>query len=173
MMARSPLHVRKRLLTQSAVADAWLGPNEIDLIGSATVCYSSEDARHPLDNLLDGTSGQGATHWSSARDNTTETLIIELDHPERISRIVFDAEERQFSRTQQVTMEFSTDRGRTFQVACVQEYNFDPRGSTYQREDLRFDVENVSHLKVTIVPNKGGVGRSALTSLRLFRQANA
>lgn len=168
-MARlGPMHVRKRLLTQSALADSWLGPNEIDLIGSATICYSSDDILHPIEHLLDGSSGQGASRWSSARDNTTEVLIVELDRPERISRIIFDAEERDFSRTQQVTLEFSTDRGRKFRTALVQDYNFDPRGATYQREDLRFNVDNVSHLKVTVVPNKGGAGRASLTSLRLF-----
>jgi hypothetical protein len=167
-MPPSPLHVRKRLLTESAVADSWLGQNEIDLIGTATVCYSSEDSLHPIEHLLDGCSGQGASHWAGARDNTTETLVFELDRPGRISRIVFDAEERHSPRTQQITMEFSTDRGRTFRVICVQECNFDPRGFTYQRKDLRFDLENVSHLKLTIVPNKSGSGRSALTSLRLF-----
>ncbi len=95
-------------------------------------------------------------------------LVIELDRPERVSRVIFDAEERHWPRTQQVTMEFSTDRGRTFQTAFMQQYTFDPRGSTYQREDLRFDVENVSHLKLTLVPNKSGGGRPGLTSLRLF-----
>jgi hypothetical protein len=153
---------------ESAVADSWRGPNEIDLVGSATISYSSEDAVHPIDHLVDGCSGQGASRWSSARDNTTEVLIFELDRPERISRVVFDAEERHWSRTQQVTIEFSTDRGRTYWTALVQEYNFDPRGSTYQSEDLRFDVENVSHVKLTIVPSKGGGGRSTLTSIRLY-----
>lgn len=165
---RGPMHMRKRLLTESAVADSWLGPDEIDLIGSASISYSSEDALHPLEHLVDGSSGQGASRWSSARDGMTEVLIFEFDSPQRISRVVFDAEERNLSRTQQVTLEFSTDRGRTFRTVLVQEYNFDPRGSTYQREDLRFDVENVSHVRLTLVPNKGGGGRSSLTSLRLF-----
>lgn len=167
-MMRNLLHVRKRRLTESAVADCWLGPNEIDLIAGATICYSSEDALHPIEHLLDGRSGQGATHWASARSNSVETIVVELDRPQRLSRVIFDAEEREMSRTQQVTMESSCDRGRTFRTAFVQEYNFDPRGSTYQREDLRVDLDNVDQIKFTIVPNKSGGGRSSLTSLRVF-----
>ena len=54
------------------------------------------------------------------------------------------------------------------QIRCVQEYTFSPHGSTYQREDLSFDFPKVSHLRLTIVPNKGGTGKASLTSLRLF-----
>jgi GTPase involved in cell partitioning and DNA repair len=71
-------------------------------------------------------------------------------------------------RTQQVTMEFSTDGGRTFRTGFVQEYTFSPRGSTYQREDLSLNLPQVSHMRLIIVPNKGGSGMASLTSVRLF-----
>ena len=71
-------------------------------------------------------------------------------------------------RTQEVRVEVSDDGGRTYRQIFVQEYNFSPRGATYQREEQRFDLHRVSHLHLTIVPNKSGSGTASLTSLRLF-----
>ena len=43
-----------------------------------------------------------------------------------------------------------------------------PLGATYQREDQRFNLHGVTHLRLTIVPNKNGPGTATLTALRLF-----
>jgi hypothetical protein len=50
----------------------------------------------------------------------------------------------------------------------VQDYTFSPGGATFQHEDLRFDLPAITHLSLTIVPNKGGSGAATLTALRLF-----
>jgi hypothetical protein len=50
----------------------------------------------------------------------------------------------------------------------VQEYTFSPQGATFQHEDLRLDLAAITHLRLTVVPNKGGSGVATLTSLRLF-----
>jgi hypothetical protein len=50
----------------------------------------------------------------------------------------------------------------------VQEYTFSPRGATYQREEQRFNLNRVSQLRLTIVPNKNGSGTATLTNLRLY-----
>jgi hypothetical protein len=168
MTSKEPLRVRKRLLAEPGSTSIPLPSNEIDLVACATIHYSSEDPRHPIEHLLDGRSGRGATHWSSARDNTAEEIVIEFDRPENVLRFIFDAEEVAAERTQQVTMEHSTDGGNTYRIGFVQEYTFSPQGSTYQREDLSFNLPTVTHVKLTIVPNKGGTGRASLTSLRLF-----
>jgi hypothetical protein len=169
MNTRESLRLRKRLLAEPGSAGAPLLPsNEVDLVARATILYSSEDPAHPIEHLLDGRSGRGATRWSSGRQNTIEEIVIEFDQPERVLRLLFDAEELNAERTQQVTMEYSTDGGRAFRVGFVQEYNFSPQGSTYQREDLSFDLHEVTHLRLVVVPNKGGTGTASLTSLRLF-----
>ena len=54
----------------------------------------------------------------------------------------------------------------------VQEYNFSPRGTVYRREEQRVDVEKVTHLRLTITPNKNGSGTASLTALRLFAEAS-
>lgn len=160
--------IRKRRLTAVIARSVPLPQGEIDVAARATVQYSSEDPRHPIEHLLDGASGTGATRWISARADTIEELLLEFDRPEHISRLIFDVEERQVERTQQVTMEFSSDGGKTYRRGFVQEYTFSPGGSTYQREDMTFDLPEVTHLRLIVVPNKGGSGCATLTSLRLF-----
>lgn len=165
MDTKDSIRVRKGLLPSPGS----LASNEIDLMESATVLCSSEQLGHPIEQLLDGRSGRGATSWTSARANATEEIVIEFDAPEHIARIIFDAEEVHTERTQQVTIETSSDGGQTFRKCLMQEYTFSPRGSTYQREDLSFDLHAVTHLRLIIVPNKGGGGTASLTSVRLFR----
>lgn len=156
----SPL--RKRLLETRAAAD------EIDIAGCATILYSSEDPAHPVEHMLDGHSGRGATRWTSARPDTTECIVLEFDRPQLISRLVYEVEEAERERIQEVRIEVSEDAGRNYRRILVQEYTFSPGGATYQREDQRFGDLRASHLRLTIVPNKSGSGTATLTALRLF-----
>src|SRR6202043_3615080 len=57
----------------------------------------------------------------------------------------------------------SEDGGRSYRQILVQEYNFSPGGATYQREEQRFNLHQVTHLRLTIVPNKSGSGKAKLT----------
>ena len=154
--------LRKRLLEVNGAAD------EIDIAGCATVAYSSENPAHPVEHLFDGRSGPGASRWISARSDTVEHIVLEFDQPQPISRLVYEVEETDRERTQEVRVEVSEDRGRTYRNILVQEYTFSPRGATYQREEQRFDHVRATHLRLTIVPNKNGSGIATLTVLRLF-----
>src|SRR5580700_9599887 len=140
----------------------------VDIAGGATIAYSSEDPAHPVEHMLDGQSGPGATRWMSARPDTIEHIVIEFDRPQTISRLVYEVEETRRERTQEVRVEASEDGGRSYRQIVVQEYNFSPRGATYQREEQRFNLRQVNHLRLTIVPNKSGSGTATLTALRLF-----
>ena len=94
--------------------------------------------------------------------------MVEFDEPRAISRLVYEVEETMRERTQEVRVEASDDGGRTYRQILVQEYNFSPGGATFQREDQRLDVRQVTHIRLTIVPNKSGSGPATLTALRLF-----
>src|SRR6185437_3336204 len=159
--------IRKRLLGEACLFSGGSSA-ELDVTAGATIAYSSEEPAHPVDNMFDGRNGAGGTHWESARENATETLLIEFDRPQNISRLIFEAEERHFERTQEVRLEVSCDGGLSFRALLVQEFVFSPRGATFQREDVRRDVKGVSHMRLVIAPNKSGSGRAKLTSLRLF-----
>jgi hypothetical protein len=34
--------------------------------------------------------GGVSTHWASARANATERIVLEFDHPQQISRLVYE-----------------------------------------------------------------------------------
>jgi hypothetical protein len=162
-----PSRLRKRPLeadkpTTERAAD------EIDIAGCAMIAYSSEDPAYPVEHLFDGRSGPGATRWMSARPDTVEHIVVEFDQPQTISRLVYEVEEAMRERTQEVRVEVSEDGGRTYRQNLVQEYTFSSRGATYQREEQRFDLHRVTHLRLTFVPNKNGSGAATLTVLRLF-----
>jgi hypothetical protein len=159
--------LRKRLMSeQNSTPPERQG--EIDIASRATLAYSSEDPNHPLEHLIDGHCGRGATRWASGRSDATERILLEFDQAERISRLVYEVEECLQPRTQQVRVEVSSDHGRAFRQILAQDYTFSPQGATFQHEDLRLDLPPITHLSLTIVPNKDGSGVATLTSLRLF-----
>src|SRR5580693_3959468 len=159
--------LRKRPLETDVATNA-RDAGEIDIAGGATIAYTSEDPAHPVDHMLDGRCGPGATRWISARPDTVEHIVVEFDRPQAISRLVYEVEETMRERTQEVRVEVSKDGGRSYRQILVQEYNFSPRGATYQREEQRFNLRRVTHLRLTLVPNKSGSGTASLTALRLF-----
>src|ERR1700694_5936479 len=123
-----PPRLRKRPL-EAAAATSGRDAGEIDIAGPATIAYSSEDPAHPVEHMLDGRSGPGATRWISARPDTTEHIVIEFDRPQTISRLVYEVEETMRERTQEVRVEVSEDGGRSYRQILVQEYNFSSGGA--------------------------------------------
>jgi hypothetical protein len=84
--------------------------------------------------------------------------VFEFDRPQSTSRLAYEVEERSLERTQEVRVEVSCDHGRTYRQVLAQEYNFSPHGATFQHEELRFEFSDITHLRLTIVPNKMGSG---------------
>ena len=72
----NPARLRKRLLETEATASAGTD-NEINIVGCATIAFSSESTVHPIEHLFDGHSGPGATRWISACPD----MVEELDSP--------------------------------------------------------------------------------------------
>jgi F5/8 type C domain-containing protein len=159
--------IRKRLMSGPSSTPPER-PGEIDIARQATLTYSSEDPDHPLEYLIDGHCGRGATRWAGARPNETERIVLEFDQAQRISRLVYEVEEGRQERTQEVRVEVSSDHSRTYRQVLAQDYTFSPQGATFQHEDLRLDLSTITHVSLTIVPDKGGPGVATLTSLRLF-----
>jgi hypothetical protein len=170
MTPHSPSNIRKRLIDEPGlrVSREPSHLNEVQIHERATVHFSSENPAHPIENMFDGTAGMGASYWASARPDSIEVLILEFDEPQRIGHIAFEVEESRVERIQEVRAEISTDGGATFRHAFIQEYTFSPAGATYQCESLDVDLHDVTHFRLTIVPNKSGSGTATLTSLRLF-----
>jgi len=159
--------VRKRLLPKEGENPAAFA-GEVDIASHAVLAYTSDDPEHPIDNLIDGHYGRLSTFWAAARPNTVERIIVEFDQPQSISWMIYEVEECACTRTQEVSVEVSSDGGRTYRQTLVQEYTFSPAGATFQREVQRLNLPPISHLRLTIVPDKNGSGPAKLNSLRLF-----
>jgi hypothetical protein len=165
-MTTHPPRIRKRVLVpETGLSDF---DRALDLAAAASFEYTSEDPQHCLENILDDHGGPGGTYWSGARSDSIERLVITFDAPQTLSRLVYEVEETQAERTQEVRVEVSEDAGRTYRTVLNQEYAFSPRGATFQREDIRLQLATVTHVRLTIVPNKGGTGKATLTSLHLY-----
>jgi hypothetical protein len=167
MVHSNSSRIRKHLISEQSPVSIEK-PGEIDIARDAQLAYSPEDPEHPLEHLIDGRGGRCGTYWASARPNTTERIVVEFDHPQRIARLIYEVEECGQERTQELRAEVSTDRGSTYRQVLAQDYTFSPHGATFQHEDLRLELGSITHLRLTIVPNKGGSGVATLTSLRLF-----
>ena len=162
-----PSGLRKRQLEAGSARSA-RAADEVDIARCATIAYPSEEPSHPVERLFDGQFGPGATRWISARPDVVEQIVVEFDQPQTISRLVYEVEEKERERTQEVRVEVSNDGGLTYHQVLVQDYTFSPRGATYQHEEQRLNLHQVTHFRLTIVPNKNGSGTATITSLRLF-----
>jgi hypothetical protein len=109
----------KRLLEADATTSV-APADEIDIASCATIAYSSEDPAHPIEHLLDGRSGPGATRWTGARPDTVERIVVEFDEPRPVSRLVYEVEEAVRERTQEVRVEVAENGGRTYRQILVQ-----------------------------------------------------
>jgi hypothetical protein len=140
---------------------------EKDIAAVATVMVTSETAGNPIDNAFDSQRGPGATRWVAAEPGD-QMLIVAFDTPERLRQVCLEVEEPEVSRVQELHVAISCDGGATYRDLLCQEYNFNPSGATFEREEWAVDAEGVTHVRLLIRPDKGGKPcRATLTSLAL------
>jgi F5/8 type C domain len=158
--------LRKQILTtHRTMSDRSAAEKNIAAV--ATVLVSSEDPRHPIDYAFDGQRGPGASRWIAAQSGE-QTLILAFDTPQTIRKILVEVEEPEISRTQEIAVSISQDGGQTYHELMRQEYNFSPPGTTLEHEEWSIKADAISHLQLTIKPDKGGKARHAtLTTLAL------
>jgi hypothetical protein len=142
-------------------------PAGLHIPALATVLVTSEAGDHPVDLLFDGNNGPGGTRWVASADGE-QTLIVAFDTPQAIREVGLEVEEPSASRTQVLTLSLSQDGGRTYREIVRQEFNFSPPGTTFEREVWNVPAGRVTHLRIAIKPDKGGVPhRATLTSLTM------
>ena len=81
-------------------------------------------------------------------------------------RLLFEENERE--RTQQFILRWSSDRGQSYREIVRQRYNFSPPGTADEREDFDVQLEGVTTLELTIIPDISGASiYASLAQLRL------
>jgi hypothetical protein len=156
--------MRKRIIGQypsevSASEQHWL-----DVEGVAQVEVTSEDPTHPIESGLLPASASG---WRAA-DAGRQTVRLLFDQPQRIKRIYLEFREDESARTQQFVLRWSSNHGQSYGEIVRQQYNFSPPATTRECEDYSVDLDGVTTLELSIVPEiSGGPARASLAQLRV------
>ena len=130
----------------------------------AQVEVTSEEPTHPIESGLLPTSGSG---WRAAYGGA-QTVRLMFYQPQRIKHIHLEFGEDELARTQQFVLRWSSNRGQSYGEIVRQQYNFSPPATTRECEDYSVDLDGVTTLELSIVPEiSGGPARASLAQLRV------
>ncbi|MGR9088053.1 MAG: carbohydrate-binding protein [Gammaproteobacteria bacterium] len=126
---------------------AWL-----DLESIAEVEISSENSAYPIEGALSADKSPG---WRAGEPGI-QTIRLLFTHPQDIHRIQLRFQEAAVARTQEFSLRWSEDGGRTFSEIVRQQWNFSPDGSTTETEDYALALSGVTVLEWIIQPDIHG-----------------
>jgi len=154
----------KRIIGQDTRDVSPANQHWLNLDALAQVEVTSEDAAHPIESgLLPGTE----SGWRAAQPGP-QTVRLVFDQPQRIRRMHLEFHEDESERTQQFVLRWSSNRGQSYREIVRQQYNFSPPGTTSECEDYPVDLDGVTTLELSIVPDiSGRPARASLAQLRL------
>ena len=156
--------MRKRVVGRDFEGSSVAASQWLDVERSAEVEVSSEEAEQSIESALRPAGGPG---WRAAEPGP-QTVRLRFDEPQRIERIRLVFDERDATRTQEFSLRWSTDGGRTYRDLVRQQYNFSPSGTTQEIEDYAVELEGVTAVELRIVPDiSGGTARASLSEWRL------
>jgi hypothetical protein len=156
--------MRKRLISTIPQDRLPFDRGGLELANLATVEITSEDEAHPIECALQ----LGERHGWRAAEPGPQIIRLLFDQPQELKRIWLVFEETETQRTQEFTLRWSPDHGRSFREIVRQQWNFSPPGTVRETEDYTVDLSDVTVLELKIVPDKsGGDARASLASLSL------
>jgi hypothetical protein len=136
----------------------------LDLRSIARVEVTSEHKKFPIESALLAETGPG---WRASRSGE-QTLRLLFDEPRRIKLIEMHFTEVERARTQEYLLKWSGDEGLSYQEIVRQQYNFSPPDTVHEREIYAVNLNEVTILELSIVPDINGGGACAsLAQLRL------
>jgi len=148
--------IRKQVLKNTPVRRGpWL-----DLESLATFEISSEDAEYPIEGAL----RDDEKSWRAAEDGK-QTIRINFDSPQIVSRIALRFEENNVARTQQFILLWRSFRESNWREIVRQQFNFGPPHTTTEREEYNVSLNDVITIELKIVPDINGKGRASLREL--------
>ena len=157
--------MRKRITKQdngtvSVANQQWLNVEYL-----AQVEVSSEDEAHPIESALTPSAGLG---WRAGQPGQ-QTVRLLFDEPQRVRHIRVGFQEDEHQRTQEFVLRWSADGGQSYREIVRQQYNFSPPGTTSESEDYDVQLDQMTALELTIVPDISGAPVCAsLAQLRLM-----
>jgi hypothetical protein len=157
--------MRKRTIQQSTQGIPPVDDQDwLDLENLVQVELTSEDAEHPIESALIMNTGSG---WR-AQQPGKQTIRLMFDKPRSIKRIQLVFREDERVRTQEFALHWSPGGGAPRREIVRQQYNFSPPDITREIEDYVVDLEALTMLELSIIPDiSGGGTRASLVQLRL------
>lgn len=156
--------MRKRIIAAVEQGTAPLSQVWLNLEDLAEVEVTSEDVAHPVESAL--LPGQSAG-WLAAKPGK-QTIRLIFPRPQSLRRIFLNFSNTVTERTQEFTLRWSADGGKSFQEIVRQQWNFSPQGATSETEEHHVDLPGVTVLELTILPDiRGGDACASLAQLRL------
>jgi len=155
--------MRKRIIRQEPEAGP-AGQPWLDVTQLASVEMTSEDPAHPIEAALVPGRGSG---WRADRPGE-QVIRLRFDEALRLRRIRLVFQETQRARTQEFALRCSPDEGQSYRQVVRQQYNFSPPDMTQEVEEYPVNLDRVTHLELTIVPDiSGGDAPASLAELRI------
>jgi hypothetical protein len=156
--------MRKRVINQELPEASVDDRDWLDLEPLVQVELTSEDAGHPIEAALAMGNGAG---WR-AQQPGKQTIRLLFDEPHGIRRVRLEFEENDRARTQEFVLRWSPDGGVSWQEIVRQQYNFSPPDGSREVEDYSVNLDGLTLLELTIIPDiSGGMAHASLARLRL------
>jgi len=156
--------IRKQIINRSSKKPVSTDHAWLNLERLAQVEITSEETGHPIESALSIGGGPG---WL-ASESGKQTIRLLFDEPQALGHIHLVFEEESRERTHEFVLQWSKDGGRSYREILRQQYTFSQPGATREVEDYTVDLNRVTALELTIVPDlSGGNARASLISLRL------
>lgn len=146
--------MRKRITAVTASPNNSIAGEWLDLVALAQVELTSEDARFPIENALAAHPAGNSNHGWHAAGNGPQTIQVNFDQPQLISRIVLRFVDKEHERTQEFALHVKTYTGAR-QELVRQQWSFSPGGSTEEVEDYTVSQSGVVSIELTIDPDRG------------------
>jgi hypothetical protein len=157
--------MRKRIITTARQEVAPADQDWLNLEELADVEITSEDTAYPIESAL---LASGSSGWRASGPGE-QTIRLLFTHSQRLRRIWLKFTETQTERTQEYTLRWSPDGGKSFREIVRQQWNFSSSGSTFETENHYVDLPSVTVLELTIIPDISG--KNAIASLAQLRLA--
>jgi hypothetical protein len=156
--------MRKRIIKQGTKGVSAADQKWLDLECLAQVEVTSEEAAHPIESALTPGVGSG---WRAEQPGQ-QTVRLLFDKPQRVRRIRLVFHEDEKERTHEFVLRWSSDCGKSYREIVRQQYNFSPPETTREFEDYTVDLDGLTALELSIVPDiSGGCARASVAQLRL------
>lgn len=156
--------MRKRIIEQPSQASTVPGGDWLKLEDLARVETTSEDPAHPIESALIPGAGSG---WRAGQPGR-QTIRLVFDQALALRRILLMFEEQEQARTQEFVLRWLAEGEKSYREIVRQQYTFSAPSTVHEIEDYRVDLNRLTELELTIVPDiSNGNARASLKQLLL------